>query len=291
MKLRAQDIRLFNLVFESDPGWIMDFSNKTLTEFFDDELNIDINHQEFLEDGPSKAKRVRCLLRKSDRPTVLRVLAALWQYKNEMQPESARASKDNYSALITRLENANNNEASGIATPKFWSKTDWRSLITEMDAMKLLDPHPRGYRFEVWLRELFSVFGMAPRESFRNTGEQIDGSFRLNDEFYLLEAKWHKHKTPAADLHTFEGKLSTKATWARGVFISWMGFTPEGLTAFGKGKRVICVSSYDLYHSLKNQVPLPVLLEAKLRHAAETGEPYGEYDRLNMLKSYSSRQN
>jgi len=28
---------------------------------------------------------------------------------------------------------------------------------------------------------------------------------------------------PAADLHVFEGKLSTKATWIRGVFVSWMG--------------------------------------------------------------------
>jgi hypothetical protein len=26
MKLKIQDLRLFNLVFESDPGWILDFS-------------------------------------------------------------------------------------------------------------------------------------------------------------------------------------------------------------------------------------------------------------------------
>lgn len=39
----------------------------------------------------------------------------------------------------------------------------------------------------------------------------IDGSFRLNDDFYLMEAKWHQNRTPAADLHVLEGKLSTKA--------------------------------------------------------------------------------
>ena len=120
--------------------------------------------------------------------------------------------------------------------------------------------------------------------SFRNTGEQIDGSFRLNDDFYLLEAKWHQNRTPAADLHVFEGKLSTKAKWARGVFISWMGFTDEGLTAFVKGKRVICVSGYDLYHSLSHGIALPDLLDAKLRHAAETGEPYAQFDMLYTLK-------
>ena len=68
-------------------------------------------------------------------------------------------------------------------------------------------------------------------------------------------------------------------------FISWMGFTPEGLTAFGKGKRVICVSGYDLYHSLSHGIPLPDLLDAKTRHAAETGEPYAEFDRLYALKN------
>ncbi|HBY5321831.1 TPA: hypothetical protein MIX47_28445 [Klebsiella pneumoniae] len=116
----------------------------------------------------------------------------------------------------------------------------------------------------------------------------IDGSFRLNDDFYLLEAKWHQNRTPAADLHVFEGKLSTKAKWARGVFISWMGFTDEGLTAFGKGKRVICVIGYDLYHSLSHGIALPDLLDAKLRHAAETGEPYAQFDRLYTLKGIIS---
>ncbi len=130
----------------------------------------------------------------------------------------------------------------------------------------------------------FSIFKLSPRSSFRNPGEQIDGSFRLNDDFYLLEAKWHQNRTPAADLHVFEGKLSTKAKWARGVFISWMGFTDEGLTAFVKGKRVICVSGYDLYHSLSHGIALPDLLDAKLRHAAETGEPYAQFDRLYTLK-------
>jgi hypothetical protein len=103
-----------------------------------------------------------------------------------------------------------------------------------------------------------------------------------------MEAKWHQNRTPAADLHVFEGKLSTRATRTRGVFISRMGFTPEGLTAFGQGKRVICVSGYDLYHSLSHGIPLPDLLDARVRHAAETGEPYAEFDRLYALKNQQS---
>jgi len=73
------------------------------------------------------------------------------------------------------------------------------------------------------------------------------------------------------------------ATWTRGVFISWMGFTTEGL--FGKGKPGICVSGYGLYHSLSHGIALPELLEAERRHAAETGEAYAEFDRFYTLKN------
>lgn len=284
MKLKIQDLKLFNFVFESDPGWILDFSNRTLSAFFDEELNIDIDDERYQEEGTSKAKRVRCLLKQVDRETALRVLAALWQYKTESMPEQAEQSRNDYLALISRLENTDADTAKGVKPVQVWHDVDWPSLIAQMNEMKTLAPHPRGFRFERWLAELFSTFKLAPRSSFRNTGEQIDGSFRLNDEFYLIEAKWHQNRTPAADLHIFDGKLSTKATWTRGVFISWMGFTPEGLTAFGKGKRVICVSGYDLYHSLSNGIALPDLLVAKLRHASETGEPYAEFDRLYTLK-------
>lgn len=218
-----------------------------------------------------------------DRETALRVLATLWQYKTESMSELAEQSRNDYLALISRLENTDADTAKGVKPVQVWHEMDWPSLIADMNEMKTLAPHPRGFRFKSWLAELFSTFNLAPRSSFRNTGEQIDGSFRLNDEFYLMEAKWHQNRTPAANLHIFEGKLSTKATWTRDVFISWMGFTAQCLTSFGKGKRAICGSGYDLYHSLSHEIAVPELLEAKLRHAAQTGEPYAEFDRLFTL--------
>lgn len=93
-------------------------------------------------------------------------------------------------------------------------------------------------------------------------GEQIDGSFLLNNETYLVEAKWHSTKTGNADLHAFHGKLDQKISWARGVFISWAGFTKSGLDAWG-GKKVICVSGYDLVLMLKNNISFRMLMEEK----------------------------
>lgn len=144
MKLKMQDLRLFNLVFESDPGWILDFSNRTLSAFFDEELNIDIDDERYQEDGTSKAKRVRCLLKQVDRETALRVLDALWRYKMESMPEQAEQSRNDWLALISRLENADADTAGGDRPVQVWHDVDWPSLVAEMNAMKSLPPHPRG---------------------------------------------------------------------------------------------------------------------------------------------------
>jgi hypothetical protein len=42
-----------------------------------------------------------------------------------------------------------------------------------------MEPHPRSYAFEAWLRDAFGFYGLEAREPFRNRGEQIDGSFVL----------------------------------------------------------------------------------------------------------------
>ena len=70
-------------------------------------------------------------------------------------------------------------------------------------ALSSLDPQPRGYAFEAFLKRVFDAFGLLPRGGFRTTGEQIDGSFVLAGETYLLEAKWHNALTPAADFTLF----------------------------------------------------------------------------------------
>ncbi|SQC05764.1 transposase IS3 [Klebsiella pneumoniae] len=52
----------------------------------------------------------------------------------------------------------------------------------------------------------FSIFKLSPRSSFRNPGEQIDGSFRLNDDFTCWKLSGIRTRTPAADLHVFGRK-------------------------------------------------------------------------------------
>jgi restriction endonuclease Mrr len=89
-----------------------------------------------------------------------------------------------------------------------------------------------------------------------------------------VEAKWQSQATGVADLHTFHGKIEQKAAWTRGLFVSNSGFTEDGLAAFGRGKRVICMDGHDLYDILNREIPLNRVLECKVRRAAETGLPF-----------------
>ncbi len=119
-------------------------------------------------------------------------------------------------------------------------------LSGDLIALSQLDPQPRGYAFEKFLKNLFDAYGMEGRDPFRLKGEQIDGSFLHANDTYLLEAKWQGAPIGAGDLHAFHGKVEEKAAWARGLFISQSGFTEDGLHAFGRAKRVICMDGLDL---------------------------------------------
>jgi len=91
------------------------------------------------------------------------------------------------------------------------------ALSRDLIAIAQLDPAPRGYAFEKFLTDAFALFSLAPRGSFRLVGEQIDGSFHLNTETYLLEARWQGPKVGNRELQAFAGVVRTKSNWSRGL--------------------------------------------------------------------------
>jgi len=263
-----------------------------MREFFEEELSIDIDNEIYKDDGTSKAKRLRCFIKKSDREIVLVVLDKLWAYRKTMKtPLMTPNDEMSYSNLIERLKKVDIISSVGIVPPTLETTNvpNYIYFINELETMKIMIPQQRGYRFESWLNELFKAFRLIPNQGFRIIGEQIDGSFILHNETYLVEAKWHSQKTAAPDLHVFQSKLDQKATWTRGVFISWQGFSSEAFEAWGRKKSIICITGYDLYHMLTNNISLVELLERKIRHAAERGEYFISIDKLypNLKISHS----
>lgn len=159
-----------------------------------------------------------------------------------------------------------------------------QELAAHLIEITKLDPQARGLRFEGFLNELFAGFGLAPRGAFRLVGEQIDGSFKLQGQTYLVEAKWHGPQIGFADLMTFSGKVAGKASWSRGLFVSNSGFTIDGLEAFSRGRQtnLICADGLDLYEVLSRKVSLIDVLEEKARRAAETNRAFIAVRDLNL---------
>ena len=278
--IRAIDMMFLDDLLAMGGGYVLSFSNPTFSRFFADELNVDIDDPTYAENGTSKGRRLRCFLQKVDIPTVVRTLKALWEYREAVrmrdgQAETVENAQGRLLSLLNRLEGKPDAAQPAGQPPKpAFDRPKLLALRNDLIGFAQLAPQARGYAFETLLRDLFNVFGLEAREPFRLKGEQIDGSFVLQGETYLIEAKWQAAQTGVADLHTFHGKLEQKAAWTRGLFVSNSGFTEDGLVAFGRGKRVVCMDGLDLFDTLSRELPLNHVLESKVRRAAETGLPF-----------------
>lgn len=280
MNIRSIDMMLIEDLFDMGSGYVLDFSDRTMALFFAEELDIDIDDPTYAGNGTSKAKRLRCFLQTVDQATVVKTLNALWEYREARRQRSSKTetvqnAHGRFLSLINKLEGKQQTtvQQGQTAAPAF-DRAKIALLRDELVALSNMTAQARGYAFERFLKHLFDSHGLAAREPFRLRGEQIDGSFQFGHETYLVEAKWQNEPTGVADLHVFHGKIEQKAAWTRGLFVSNSGFTDDGLVAFGRGKRVICMDGYDLYEALNREIPLNHVLEQKIRRAAETGSPF-----------------
>jgi hypothetical protein len=137
------------------------------------------------------------------------------------------------------------------------------------------EPQQRGYRLERIVRELFDLFDLDPKASFKIVGEQIDGAFTYEGTDYLFEGKWQQELVTASDLDSLAGKLSRKLDNTLGLFLSINGFSEDGVKAHSSGRRtILLMDGSDLMAILENRVDLVQLLRRKRRHASQTGDIY-----------------
>ncbi len=280
------DMQVIDDLFQrpGNPGYVLDFSDRTFRNFFAEELDVDIDNPIYEKDGTSKQRRLKCYLRTVDNEAATRALNALWNYREmRRQREGGEERTGNahgrFLQLLNRIGGKGVNDSGAKPKPAF-DRAKFRELHDAFVALSPLQPQPRGYEFEKFLTRLFNSFGLNARGGFRLVGEQIDGSFVLNGQIYLVEARWQNQPTAVKDLHGFHGKIGEKAAWTRGLFVSYIGFSEDGLAAFGRAKNIICMDGLDLSETLTRELPLDIVLERKVRHAAETGQAFARVRHL-----------
>lgn len=136
-----------------------------------------------------------------------------------------------------------------------------------------IDRNKAGIALEKLLNRLFMLYELNPRPAFRVVGEQIDGSFLLDGEVYLVEAKWEKDPLSEAPLLVFRGKIEGKSTFTRGVLIALNDVTPDARQAITQGKSpsFFVMNGYDLMMVLSEAISLPEFLKQRIRLLAEEG--------------------
>lgn len=212
---------------------LVDEMLKHRTAYLSDITNIcyeasnlqDFSHLQHLEDAKIKIQQAK--------DSVARLKKLVEPHKDKKLEEEKIEERKKTSAETNKRTQASQQKLEEI-------KNNYSALFTSDDHQA------RGFKLEKILRDLFELYDLDPKASFKITGEQIDGAFSLNHTEYLFEAKWQKKPSDNSDLLIFAGKVGTKLENTLGLFLSIDGFSPTGIEAFVKGKKVPFCSLMDL---------------------------------------------
>src|SRR5690349_4123938 len=108
VKLTHADMRVLDEAMDMGSGYVLDFSDRTMAEFFDDEFGITIYQEKYAFNGRSKAKYIRAFIATEDEFTVARVLRSLWVYREQLDryrdAENAALVKQRFFAVLAKIE-------------------------------------------------------------------------------------------------------------------------------------------------------------------------------------------
>lgn len=96
---------------DMESGYVLDFSNRTIEIFFEDEFHIEFYKDRFATNGNSKANRLRTILAAHSGPQAAQVLRVLWDYRCSLTMYSERMDlevenkiKEDFFPVVARLE-------------------------------------------------------------------------------------------------------------------------------------------------------------------------------------------
>jgi len=157
-----------------------------------------------------------------------------------------------------------------------------RALISEYGQLEDLSglqktPQARGIRFNGLFAEMLRCWGIEADVSTARPGNgEIDVTFTLAGERYLVEAKWEKGKTNADPLFKLHGRLRQRLRGPIGIFMSMAGYTSDAVDGLNRGSQLEMLL-FDRSHfeaMLSGLVPPQELIQLAHDRAAFRGEAY-----------------
>lgn len=84
-RLPTQQREMFNRIFQCGDGYVLDFSDRTMADWFEESYGINIGDERFEAEGQSKGKRLRSFVETAEPRLVAEVLRGLWSYRSTLQ--------------------------------------------------------------------------------------------------------------------------------------------------------------------------------------------------------------
>jgi len=215
----------------------------------------DFSHLSRLEDGAEKVSKAK------ESVNALRTLVKEHFDLFEKQRISEEQRKAAYEKMLRNQ---------GVRDRLKEIEKDYLGLISSTN------PHQRGFALERVLRDLFTLFDLDPKASFRIVGEQIDGAFTFDNTDYILEAKWQKEPVGTRELDSLHSKLARMTLEnTLGLFLSINGYSNGAIKAHSSGRRLmILMDGSHLMAVIESRIDLMQLLLRMRRHASQTGNIY-----------------
>ena len=109
VSLKRSEMRIVDDAFGMHGGYVLNFSDRTFAEFFEDEFSIEIYQEKYAFNGTSKAKHLRAFVECEDEYAVAQVLRKLWQHREILATYSDPSSEDQsvktrFFDLLSRIE-------------------------------------------------------------------------------------------------------------------------------------------------------------------------------------------
>ncbi len=290
-------------LLEMGSGYVLDFSNKTFQEFILENVNIDVDDEKYFYNGSSKANRLRTFWKIESNQIVGELLEKLLEYWRVKRLIDQKGIRPEEQTLFNECRDISQRLTGGIKRKQDEdsSKKDKFSLLQsdlllEFDRFATLtgteDKKKRGFLLEGLLERVFSLHGIPAQKGFKRNegGEQIDGAFKIENSYFLVECKWTQKLTDIRQLDSLYGKVSRSGKLTLGLFLSINGWSNNVIPLLkqNQDKSIILMDGYDLRSTLEEHknIDLKGLLLEKLGCLHIEGEPF--YSAVQFLKDIES---
>ncbi len=274
-KLTFNEKQLTESVFGMGSGYVLDFSNREFEAFMEDVVSYNIYDK---YPHLSKAKMLREFFKDESEVYVGKAIVLLINYmkNNELVKDDIKEKTEKLYAIGKRLlGKLNNQNKPSLKQTKSNSQTniDFGKLKESLlDIEKLQSPQDKGYAFEKYLNKLFNTFKLEPHASYRTEHDQIDGSFKFENDTVLIEARYMSKEVSKDDLILFENKIKSKSHYVKGLFITYSNISAKALEYFkDSGSRLVVLTVEEIFIMCQNKTSLITVLQEKYRELDERG--------------------